>query len=212
MGATVARLGGLLASLAPCSGPELGRQGEDVARYALWRAPATREGLVAVLPWADWVREWNIDHPDRPEQAADRGIDLVATYSDGRCTAVQVKLRTGGTPVGVGWEELATFVAKSATEPFTDRLLVLLGDATLSGNARTELARQHAHKPLTVWAAAEIEAHAGRHWPADHAGLAAALAVAPPPPVEPRELRGYQRDAVRDVHASFAAGPTARSC
>ena len=205
-GATVAGLAGLLASLAPCSGHELGRRGEDVARYALWRAPATHDGLVAVLRWADWVREWNIDHPDRPEQAADRGIDLVATYRNGRCTAVQVKLRTGGAPVGVGWEELATFAAKSATEPFNDRLLVLLGDATLSGNARAELARQYALKPLTVWTAAEIEAHAGTHWPADHAGLATALGGAPPPRVDPRGLRGYQRDAVRDVHASFAGG------
>jgi len=150
---------------------EMRRQAEDVARYALWRAPSTRDGLITVLRWADWAREWNIEHPDRPEEAADRGIDLVATYSDGRRTAVQVKLRTGGAPVGVGWEELATFAAKSATEPFSDRLLVLLGDATLSGNARAELARQHALKSLTVWAATEIEAHVGTQWPADHDGL-----------------------------------------
>lgn len=201
-----AGLAGLLASLARCSGHELGRQAEDVAAYAVWRATATRDGLVAVLRWADWVREWNIDHPDRPEQAADRGIDLVATYRDGRCTAVQVKLRTGRAPVGVGWEELATFAAKSATEPFTDRLLVLLGDATLSGNALAELARQHALKPLTVWAAAEIETHAGTDWPADHAGLVAALGASPPAPVEPRGLHGYQQNAVRDVHATYCGG------
>lgn len=201
-----AGLAGLLESLGAASGHELGRQSEDVARYALWRAPATSDGLAAVLRWADWVGEWNVDHPDRPEQVADRGIDLVATYRDGRCTAVQVKLRTGGGPVGVGWEELATFAAKSATEPFTDRLLVLLGDATLSGNARAELARQHALKPLTVWTSAETDAYAGRSWPADSAGLAAALGAAPPLPVEPRGLRGYQRDAVGDVHACFAGG------
>jgi predicted helicase len=199
-------LGNLLASLRTGSSYDLGRQGEDVARYALWRAPATRDGLDAVLRWADWVREWNITHHDRLEQVADRGIDLVATYSDGRRTAVQVKLRTGGSPMAVGWEELATFAAKSATEPFTDRLLILLGDATLSGNARAELARQHALKPLTVWAATEIETHGGDDWPADHASLVAALGAAPPPTVEPRGLHGYQRDAVRDVHASFSGG------
>ena len=70
------------------------------------------------------------------------------------------------------WEELATFVAKSATAPFANRLLVLPGDATLSSNARDELARQPA---LVVWAAAEIEMYAGDQWPANHAGVFAAL-------------------------------------
>jgi predicted helicase len=203
MGETVS-LDVLLRALVRKSTSTLGRQGEDLARLALWRSPATRDGLGSVQPWADWVREWNIEHPERREQVADRGIDLVATYADGHRTAVQVKLRDGGgLPVSVRWEELATFIAKSATAPFADRLLVLLGDATLSGNARDELARQPA---LTVWAAAEIETHVGTQWPADHAGVLAALRQAPAQEVESRRLRGYQLDAVADVQKAFASG------
>ncbi len=194
----------LLRALSRQSTSTLGRQSEDVARLALWRSPATRDGMVSVQSWADWAREWNIEHPERREQVTDRGIDLVLTYADGHRTAVQVKLRhSGGQPVSVRWEELATFTAKSATAPFADRLLVLLGDATLSSNARDEVARQPA---FTIWAAAEVEMHAGSQWPSDHAGVLAALRTAPAQKVEPRRLRRYQLDAVADVQKAFADG------
>src|SRR3954464_6314252 len=95
-------LDGLLRALDRESTSTLGRQGEDLARLALWRSPSTRDGLVSVQPWADWVREWNIEHPEHREHVSDRGIDLVATYADGHRTAVQVKLRDGGgLPVSV---------------------------------------------------------------------------------------------------------------
>ncbi|MGY1660771.1 Helicase associated domain protein [Geodermatophilus sp. SYSU D00705] len=201
---TSASLDTLLHALDRESASIFGRQGEDIARLALWRSPATRGELVSVQPWADWVHQWNVEHPDRSEQVTDRGIDLVATYADGHHTAVQVKLRDGrGAPVSVGWEKLSTFAAKSAIAPFTDRLLILLGDATLSSNARDELARQPA---LTIWSAAEIETHAGDQWPADHAGVLAALGSAPAQAIGPRPLHGYQLDAVADGEAVFGSG------
>jgi superfamily II DNA or RNA helicase len=202
-GGTVA-LDALLRALDRRSASVFGRQGEDVARLALWRSPETRDGLVAVRRWADWVTAWNVEHPGCPERATDRGIDLVATYADGHHTAVQVKLREGGgLPISVGWEELATFVAKSATAPFSDRLLILLGDATLSSNARDELARQ---AELTIWAAADIDAHAGDWWPPDHAGVLGALRDGPAQALAPRPLRSYQLDAVADVEKAFSDG------
>jgi hypothetical protein len=57
-GATVGDLAGLFASLTADSGHELRQQAEDVGRYALSRASATRDRLVAVLRWTGWVREW----------------------------------------------------------------------------------------------------------------------------------------------------------
>ena len=79
-----------------------------------------RDRFFNVWLWSEWAR-------NQPEfDAKDTGIDLVAKEREGGYCAIQCKCYAPGTRISKA--QLDSFIAASAREPFTARIVVDTGD------------------------------------------------------------------------------------
>ena len=93
--------------------------------------PLYRDRFSHVWLWSEWVTE-------RPDfVGGDTGVDLVAAERDGGTCAIQCKCYAPGTRISKS--QLDSFIAASAREPFTARLIVDTGDEW-GENARKTIA------------------------------------------------------------------------
>ena len=98
-----------------------GRLFERLMKTYFTKDPIYRERFVAVWLWS----EWSAQRPDF--DGTDTGIDLVAAERDGRgYCAIQCKCYAPGTRISK--PHLDSFIAASAREPFTARIVVDTGD------------------------------------------------------------------------------------
>ncbi|MCY4483793.1 MAG: DEAD/DEAH box helicase family protein [Spirochaetaceae bacterium] len=98
-----------------------GRLFERLMKTYFIKDPIYRERFSAVWLWAEWAAE-------RPDfDGTDTGIDLVAEERDGSgYCAIQCKCYAPGTRISK--PHLDSFIAASAREPFTARIVVDTGD------------------------------------------------------------------------------------
>ena len=98
-----------------------GRLFERLMKTYFTKDPIYRERFSAVWLWSEWAAQ-------RPDfDGTDTGIDLVAEERDGRgYCAIQCKCYAPGTRISK--PQLDSFIAASAREPFTTRIVVDTGD------------------------------------------------------------------------------------
>ncbi len=97
-----------------------GRRFERLMKAFFEQDALYRNRFAAVRLWSEWAA-------DRPDfTRVDTGIDLVAEERDGGVCAVQTKCHAPGTRISKA--ALDSFIAASAREPFTARLVVDTGD------------------------------------------------------------------------------------
>ena len=98
-----------------------GRLFERLMKTYFTKDPIYRERFSAVWLWSEWASE-------RPDfDGTDTGVDLVAEERDGRgYCAIQCKCYAPGTRISK--PQLDSFIAASAREPFTTRIVVDTGD------------------------------------------------------------------------------------
>ena len=99
---------------------EKGRLFERLMKAYFEQDPLYRERFENVRLWSEWaVARHGFD-------GADTGIDLVAEERGGGCCAIQCKCYAPGTRISKA--DLDSFIAASAREPFTARIVVDTGD------------------------------------------------------------------------------------
>ena len=99
---------------------EKGRLFERLMKAYFTADPLYRDRFAAVWLWSEWVAF-------RPDFAGgDTGIDLVAEEREGGFCAIQCKCHAPGTRLSKA--HLDSFIAASAREPFTARIVVDTGD------------------------------------------------------------------------------------
>ena len=98
-----------------------GRLFERLMKTYFTKDPIYRERFSAVWLWSEWAAQ-------RPDfDGTDTGVDLVAEERDGRgYCAIQCKCYAPGTRISK--PQLDSFIAASAREPFTTRIVVDTGD------------------------------------------------------------------------------------
>ncbi len=164
-----------------------GRLFERLMKTYFLEDPLYRERFSNVRLWSEWAAV-------RPDfDGADTGIDLVAEERRGGCCAVQCKCHAPGTQISK--PHLDSFIAASARDPFTARIVVDTGDGW-GPNARKTIERL---KPAcTVLRFGDL---AGRpfDWPDLVRGAPEDLAFRR----ETFRLRRHQQAAFDDVIAGF---------
>ena len=99
---------------------EKGRLFERLMKTYFTQDPLYRDRFSQVWLWSEWVAS-------RPDfSGGDIGIDLVAAERDGGTCAIQCKCYAPGTTISK--PHLDSFIAASAREPFTTRLIVDTGN------------------------------------------------------------------------------------
>ncbi len=166
---------------------EKGRLFERLMKTYFLEDPLYRERFSDVRLWSEWAAA-------RPDfDGADTGIDLVAEERRGGCCAVQCKCYAPGTQIAK--PHLDSFIAASARDPFTARIVVDTGDGW-GPNARKTIERL---KPAC--AVLRFGDLAGRpfDWPDLARDAPEDLAFRH----EPFRLRPHQQAAFDDVLAGF---------
>ena len=166
---------------------EKGRLFERLMKAYFVQDPLYRDRFSDVWLWSEWAAE-------RPDFAGgDTGIDLVAAERDGGTCAIQCKCYAPGTRIAKA--QLDSFIAASARDPFTARLIVDTGDEW-GDNARKTIAPL---KPAcTVLRFGDL-ADRPFNWPDLTSQEPEALAFS----AEPFRLRPHQQAAFDDVTRRF---------
>ena len=164
-----------------------GTRFETLTRDWLMREPTYNDLFTQVQTYKDWAAE----HPHLSSNRRDIGIDLVGTnLADGKFTAIQCKFyRKSHT---VSKTDVDSFIAVSDRDYFTGRLIVVTSEK-ISGNLEEELRR------LKVPATIITRGTMGRSiidWSAYMRHEQKTL--------EKRELRTYQKQAIKDVISGFS--------
>ena len=150
--------------------------------------PIYGERFPKVWLWSEWAAT-------RPDfDGADTGIDLVAEERDGGHCAIQCKCHAPGTRIGK--PDLDSFVAASAREPFTARIVVDTGDGWGPNAVKTVSAVRPA---CTVLRFGDL-ASRPFDWPDLVRGKPEDLTLRS----EPFSLRPHQQAAFDDVAKGFA--------
>ena len=106
-----------------------GRLFERLMKAYLHADPLYRDRFSTVWLWSEWAAS-------RPDvSGSDIGIDLVAQEREGGVCAIQCKCYAPGTRLAKA--HLDSFIAASAREPFTARIIVDTGDAWGSNAVKT---------------------------------------------------------------------------
>ena len=166
---------------------EKGRLFERLMKTYFLEDPLYRERFSDVRLWSEWAAA-------RPDfDGADTGIDLVAEERRGGCCAIQCKCHAPGTQIAK--PHLDSFIAASARDPFTARIVVDTGDGW-GPNARRTI--EHLKPACAVLRFGDL---AGRpfDWPDLAHGEPEDLAFRR----EPFRLRPHQQAAFDDVLAGF---------
>ena len=166
---------------------EKGRLFERLMKTYFLEDPLYRERFSNVRLWSEWATA-------RPDfDGADTGIDLVAEERRGGCCAIQCKCHAPGTQIAK--PHLDSFIAASARDPFTARIVVDTGDGW-GPNARKTIERL---KPAcTVLRFGDLASR-----PFDWPDLARAAPEDLAFRHEPFRLRPHQQAAFDDVLAGF---------
>ena len=166
---------------------EKGRLFERLMKTYFLEDPLYRERFSNVRLWSEWAAA-------RPDfDGADTGIDLVAEERRGGCCAIQCKCHAPGTQIAK--PHLDSFIAASARDPFTARIVVDTGDGW-GPNARKTIERL---KPAcTVLRFGDLASR-----PFDWPDLARAAPEELAFRHEPFRLRPHQQAAFDDVLAGF---------
>ena len=166
---------------------EKGRLFERLMKTYFLEDPLYRERFSNVRLWSEWAAE-------RPDfDGADTGIDLVAEERRGGCCAIQCKCHAPGTQIAK--PHLDSFIAASARDPFTARIVVDTGDGWGS-NARKTI--EHLKPACTVLRFGDLASR-----PFDWPDLARAAPEDLAFRREPFRLRPHQQAAFDDVLAGF---------
>ena len=166
---------------------EKGHLFERLMKAYFSQDPLYRDRFSEVWLWSEWTAE-------RPDFAGgDIGIDLVAVERDGGFCAVQCKCYAPGTRVSKS--QLDSFIAASAREPFSARLIVDTGDEW-GDNARKTIA--HLKPACTVLRFGDL-ADRPISWPDLTVQEPEALACG----AESFHLRPHQQAAFDDVIRHF---------
>ena len=164
---------------------EKGTYFEQIAAVYLRHDPLQRTQFSEVQTYADWAAV-------QGEDAADSGIDLVATLSDGSgFCAVQCKFYDEGKKVDKG--DIDSFFTASGKTGFARRLIIDTSDGNWTDRAEKALAGQVIHTQrigLTDLEASPIE------W--GHYARAKEVRVA-----DKKALRPHQREALEAVRAGL---------
>ena len=108
---------------------EKGRRFERLMKVYFEKDPLYRDRFSHVWMWSEWAASRN------DFDGGDSGIDLVAEESDGGHCAIQCKCHAPGTRISKS--HLDSFIAMSAREPFTARMVVDTGDQWGPNAAKT---------------------------------------------------------------------------
>lgn len=149
--------------------------------------PAYRDLFVKVQRYKDWAAE----HPDLASSRKDIGIDLVGTnVGNDKFTAIQCKFYAKDQRVSKA--EVDSFIAASARACFSDRLLIATNERW-SDNLEEEL--KHLDKPVTIITRSNM-AGSMVQWDDYLKHNEVKLSA-------PKELRPYQKDAIKNVILGF---------
>ena len=164
-----------------------GRLFERLMKKYFFVDPIYRERFSKVWLWSEWAAvRADFD-------GTDTGIDLVAEERDGGHCAIQCKCYAPGTRIAK--PSLDSFIAASARDPFTARILVDTGDGW-GPNARKTI---ETLKPACAVLRFGDLASQPFHWPDLVYGQPEDLALRR----EPFSLRPHQQAAFDDVTAGF---------
>ena len=168
---------------------EKGRLFERLMKAYFVKDPLYAERFSDVRLWSEWAGS-------RPGfDATDTGIDLVAEERDGGHCAIQCKCYAPGTRISK--PDLDSFIAASARDPFTARIVVDTGDGWGPNAVKTILPLKPACAVLRFGDLASRPFD----WPDLVRGQPEDLSFRR----EPYSLRPHQRAAFDDVIAGFAA-------
>ncbi len=166
---------------------EKGRLFERLMRAYFLKDAVYRNRFSNVWLWSDWAT-------GRPGfSGTDTGIDLVAEEREGGFCAIQCKCYAPGTRISM--DDISNFIAASAREPFTARILVDTGDEWGPNAVKTILGLKPA---CTVLRFGDL-ASAPFDWPDLVRGQPEDLARKE----EPFQLRPHQQAAFDDVTQAF---------
>ncbi len=167
---------------------EKGRLFERLMKTYFEQDPVYRDRFSDVRLWSEWAA-------GRPDfDGADTGIDLVADEHEGGVCAIQCKCYAPGTRLAK--HHLDSFIADSAREPFTARILVDTGDSW-GPNARKTISGL---KPACSVLRFGDLASRPFDWPDLVHGQPEDLSLRR----EPFHLRRHQQQAFDDVLTGFA--------
>ena len=168
---------------------EKGHLFERLMKAYLIQDPLYRDRFSDVWLWSEWVAT-------RPDFAGgDTGIDLVAAERGGGYCAIQCKCYAPGTRISKA--HLVSFIAASAREPFTARIVIDTGDEWGPTAAKTIA-------PLTP-ACAVLRFGDLASRPIDWPDLVREAPEALSIQREPFRLRPHQQAAFDDVTGGFKA-------
>ena len=167
---------------------EKGRLFERLMKAYFEKDPLYRDRFPRVQLWTEWAAT-------RPEfDGADTGIDLVAEERDGGHCAIQCKCYAPGTRISKA--DLDSFIAASAREPFTARIVVDTGDEWGTNAVKTITGLKPACSVLRFGDLLSRPFD----WPDLVHGKPEDLA----PRREPFRLRSHQKRAFDDVMSGFS--------
>ena len=160
---------------------------ERLMKVYFLQDPLYRERFSDVWLWSEWAGLHS------GFSGTDTGIDLVAEEREGGYCAIQCKCYAPGTVISK--RQLDSFIAASARQPFTSRLIVDTGDSWGPNASRTLEGLQPACSVL------RFGDLAGRpiDWPDLLLGRPEDLVYR----VEPFRLRSHQQEALNDVVNGF---------
>ena len=165
-----------------------GDQFESLVKWYLENDPLWKAKFINVWHFREWEGRWS---------NTDLGTDLIAEDVDGKFCAIQAKGYKPGT--SITFDRMATFVADSADEVISYRLLVTSTDGPIQSSNTMNVFDRQIDRPVTIVDRGILE-RASVNWPRSFSELDF---IVPQP--EPKKPFPYQVRAIDDLVSGFAA-------